>query len=63
MVSLVENLYYIERKRGVWGAEPPSAAGEKPAAGAKTFGTKVKITPPLRFWKNRWKGGFLSELP
>ena len=53
MVSLVENLYYIERKQVVWGAEPPSAAG------AEKFLDNCYKTPPLCFGKKRVKGGGL----
>ena len=63
MVSLVENLYYIERKRGVWGAEPPSAAGEKLVAGAEKFWAKVKKDPPFVFGKIDGRGEFLANTP
>ena len=60
----IDNLIgkYLYNNRGVWGAEPPSAGGEKPAAGAGKFST-IAITPPLRLGKKRVKGGFYSAYP
>ena len=36
----------VERKRRVWGAEPPSAAGGKPAAAAEKFWVIAPKDPP-----------------
>ena len=36
--GIISRKFVLHREEtGVWGAEPPSAAGEKPAAGAEKF--------------------------